>query len=239
MNKNHVKFILDLEQEDTVFYDHLRLNALYWGLVSLDLLGELHQQEVDKNKAFVKSCWNSDGGFGGSPGHDSHLLFTLSAIQIYVLCQWPLDEIKVKVTDYIISLIKDNGAVAGDAWGEEDTRFVYCAVSGLSLLGSLSEFKNKNKTLEYIQSCCNFDGGYGSMPGAESHAGQVFCCVGALTILNRQDLILKKELSEWLAERQLPCGGLNGRPEKKEDVISKCLNLGLLLLVGVIITSND
>ena len=25
-------------------------------------------------------------------------------------------------------------------------------------------------------------------------------------------------LGWWLAERQLPCGGLNGRPEKKEDV---------------------
>ena len=34
----------------------------------------------------------------------------------------------------------------------------------------------------------------------------------------RDKLIAKKELSEWLAERQLPCGGLNGRPEKKEDV---------------------
>ena len=25
-------------------------------------------------------------------------------------------------------------------------------------------------------------------------------------------------LGWWLCERQLPCGGLNGRPEKKEDV---------------------
>ena len=27
--------------------------------------------------------------------------------------------------------------------------------------------------------CRNFDGGFGSVPGAESHAGQVFTCVGA------------------------------------------------------------
>jgi geranylgeranyl transferase type-2 subunit beta len=221
MNKNHVKYILDLDQEDTVLYDHLRLNALYWGLTSLDLLGQLQLQDLYKSKAFVKSCWNSDGGFGGSPGHDSHLLFTLSAIQIYVLCQWPIEEIKVKVTDYIKTLIKPNGAVAGDSWGEEDTRFVYCAVSGLSLLGSLKEFQDVDKIADYIHSCSNFDGGYGSIPGAESHAGQIFCCVGALTILERQDLIAKNELIEWLAERQLPCGGLNGRPEKKEDVFNK------------------
>lgn len=218
MNKKHVEYILGLDQEDTVLFDHLRLNALYWGLVSLDLLGELHQQDLSKSKDFVSKCWNSDGGFGGSIGHDSHLLFTLSAIQIYILCKWPIEEIKEKVSNYIISLIKENGAVAGDSWGEEDTRFVYCAVSGLSLLGSLNKFTFIDKTLEYIQSCCNFDGGYGSMPGAESHAGQVFCCVGALSILGRKDLIATKELVEWLAERQLPCGGLNGRPEKKEDV---------------------
>jgi hypothetical protein len=46
----------------------------------------------------------------------------------------------------------------------------------------------------------------------------VFCCVGALAILNQLHLVDKEALSWWLAERQLPCGGLNGRPEKKEDV---------------------
>lgn len=42
--------------------------------------------------------------------------------------------------------------------------------------------------------------------------------VGALTILGRVDLVQKDTLSWWLCERQLPNGGLNGRPEKLEDV---------------------
>jgi geranylgeranyl transferase type-2 subunit beta len=46
----------------------------------------------------------------------------------------------------------------------------------------------------------------------------VFCCVGALAIANALDRIDKDILGWWLCERQLPCGGLNGRPEKKEDV---------------------
>ena len=162
MNTNHVKFILDLDKEDTVLYDHLRLNALYWGLSSLDLLGQLHLQDLEKSKEFVKNCLNSDGGFGGSPGHDSHLLFTLSAIQIYILCGWSLEEIRVTTTNYILNLYnEENGSFAGDIWGEEDTRFVYCAISGLKLLGSMNQFKSVLKTLEYIQSCRNFDGGYG------------------------------------------------------------------------------
>jgi geranylgeranyl transferase type-2 subunit beta len=46
----------------------------------------------------------------------------------------------------------------------------------------------------------------------------VFVCVAALTILDRLDVVDSDTLAWWLAERQLPNGGLNGRPEKLEDV---------------------
>lgn len=46
----------------------------------------------------------------------------------------------------------------------------------------------------------------------------VFVCVAALTILDHLDVVDEETLGWWLAERQLPCGGLNGRPEKLEDV---------------------
>jgi len=66
--------------------------------------------------------------------------------------------------------------------------------------------------------CKNFDGSFGVIPGAESHAGQTFCCVGALAICNALDTIDKDLLGWWLAERQVKDGGLNGRPEKLADV---------------------
>lgn len=43
-------------------------------------------------------------------------------------------------------------------------------------------------------------------------------CVAALAILDRLDVIDEETLGWWLCERQLPNGGLNGRPEKLEDV---------------------
>lgn len=46
----------------------------------------------------------------------------------------------------------------------------------------------------------------------------VFVCVAALAILDRLDVIDTDSLSWWLSERQLPNGGLNGRPQKLEDV---------------------
>ncbi len=48
--------------------------------------------------------------------------------------------------------------------------------------------------------------------------GKVFVCVAALAIVDRLDLVDSSTLAWWLAERQLPNGGLNGRPEKLEDV---------------------
>lgn len=72
--------------------------------------------------------------------------------------------------------------------------------------------------MAHVQACGNFDGGYGVSPGAESHAGQIYTCVGALAIAGRLDLVDRDRLGGWLSERQLPNGGLNGRPEKLEDV---------------------
>lgn len=126
---------------------------------------------------------------------------------------------------------------AGDQFGEIDTRFLYIAVNALSLLGHLHEL-DVEKTVGYIRRCKNFDGGYGAREGAESHASQgkftcrcvvviapdlsglppVFVCVAALAILDRLDEVDHETLAWWLSERQLPNGGLNGRPEKLEDV---------------------
>jgi geranylgeranyl transferase type-2 subunit beta len=143
----------------------------------------------------------------------------------------------------VVARQRPDGSFEGDHWGEVDTRFSYCALSCLSLLGRLDAV-NVELAVQFIDTCQNFDGGFGSIPGAESHAGQstsmilipfsifllvfsfhksldsslVFCCVGALAIVDRLDVVDRDLLAWWLAERQLPNGGLNGRPEKLEDV---------------------
>eukprot|EP01156_Anaeramoeba_ignava_P020692 Anaeramoba_ignava/c16885_g1_i1.p1 GENE.c16885_g1_i1~~c16885_g1_i1.p1 ORF type:complete len:230 (-),score=45.15 c16885_g1_i1:32-721(-) len=123
-----------------------------------------------------------------------------------------------KISDFVASLQQSDGSFAGDIWGEIDTRFSYCALSCLSLLGKLHKI-NLEKAVEFILRCKNFDEGFGAIPDAESHAGQVFCCVGALAIANALDKIDFDKLGWWLAERQVKeNGGLNGRPEKKSDV---------------------
>lgn len=73
---------------------------------------------------------------------------------------------------------------------------------------------NVDKAVEFIKSCMNFDGGFGSRPLSESHAGLVYCCVGFLSITQKLDIIEADKLGWWLCERQLPSGGLNGKLRK-------------------------
>lgn len=74
-----------LQRRDELEYwltEHLRLNGVYWGLTALHLLGHPDALSRDKTIDFVLSCQNTDGGFGAAPKHDSHMLYTTSAIQI-------------------------------------------------------------------------------------------------------------------------------------------------------------
>jgi geranylgeranyl transferase type-2 subunit beta len=150
---------------------------------------------------------------------------------------------KLKVAQYLAGLQQPNGTFAGDRWGETDTRFLYAALMALSLLNMLPSQRpdqpalvNVGAATDYIKSCQNSDGGFGVAPGAESHSGQVFTCVSALAIAGELDSYLgedgKDRLAAWLSERQLPSGGLNGRPEKLVDVCYSWWVLTGLALIG-------
>jgi len=166
------------------------------------------------------------------------MLYTVSAVQILAMIDG-FDDLdrrgkanRRQVAHFISNLQnKDTGEFAGDEWGETDTRFLYGALMALSLL-DLTSLVDVDRALHHVQACGNFDGGYGVRPGAESHAGQVFTCVGALSIAGRLDLVDKDKLGSWLSERQLQNGGLNGRPEKLEDVCYGWWVLSSLAMIG-------
>jgi len=183
------------------------------------------------------------------------------------------DRLDVDATATFVSGLQNrDGSFRGDAWGEVDTRFTYCALSCLALLGRLPPLPPEadegeeggggdddddgggaapaaatvdvRAAVRYVMSCRNFDGGFGCVPGAESHAGQVFCCVGALSIARSLHLLDGDGeddvdggcgadlLSWWLAERQCDSGGLNGRPEKQADVCYSWWILSALSIMG-------
>jgi len=234
----HVSYIqsLDNHKDDLAYHltSHLRIHGIYWGLTALCIMGEQDALPRDAMVDYVMSCWDDEaGGFGAHPDHDAHIHSTLSAIQILVT-QDATDRLDIeRVTQFIISLENEDGSFSGDRFGETDTRFSYIAMNALSLLGTLDKLSadKVEKAVLHICSCRNFDGGFGSNPGAESHAGQVFVCVAALAILDRMEEIDTQMLAWWLAERQLPNGGLNGRPEKLEDV---CYSFWVLSALSIL-----
>ncbi len=85
----HVKYIqsLDTKKDEYEYWltEHLRLNGLYWGLTALHLLGHPEALPRDEVVDFVLSCQHDNGGFGAAPGHDAHMLSTVSAVQILAM----------------------------------------------------------------------------------------------------------------------------------------------------------
>lgn len=107
---------------------------------------------------------------------------------------------------------------------------------GIALITALSQDNlsviHMDKAVEFVMSCCNADGGFGSKPNAESHAGLIYCCVGFLSITRQLHRLDVEKLCWWLCERQLPSGGLNGRPEKLPDVCYSWWVLSSLSILG-------
>ena len=239
--EDHLQFIQKYQklQEDPDVIDvklleHLTMSAYYWAICATKLITSENVLETDKILSFVVRCQHPNGGFGGAIGHDPHLLYTLSAIQILVMLGKLHLINKTTVVQYIKSLELPDGSFAGDEYGEIDTRFSYCAVSALSLLKEL-QVVDINNVVNFVMKCHNFDGGFGSYIGSESHGGQIFTCIGTLSICGKLDILTQKEinlLAWWLSERQLPNGGLNGRPEKKEDVCYSWWNVSSLQMIN-------
>ena len=208
--------------EDSLAYEyavseHLRMSGVFWAATALDLVDQLGTLDRDQIIQFCLDCQHECGGFGGNVGHDPHVLYTLSAVQLLCLFD-ALEKIDTpRVLKYLAGLQLPDGSFQGDEWGEIDTRFSYCALCCASLLGKLDAL-NVAAAVGFIKECENFDGGYGCVPGGESHAGQVFTCVGALAIAGEVSACNQDLLGWWLCERQTPGGGLNGRPQKEADV---------------------
>ncbi|KAL3321060.1 hypothetical protein Ciccas_000262 [Cichlidogyrus casuarinus] len=239
--EKHKKFLLKVSTKSDPTKDFLKMSGIYWCLTALDLMNAKDLLDKDAIIEFVKCCINEDGGISPAPLHDSHLLSTLSAVQILAIYD-RIDILEInKVVQFVTGLQQSDGSFAGDKWLEIDTRFSFCALATLKLLGQLPpEQKDTilaidlNKASDYLVKCQNADGGFGTRPGSESHAGQAYCVLGALSILQQLHRLDSKRASFWLAERQLLSGGLNGRPQKKPDVCYSWWVLSSLSMLGKI-----
>jgi hypothetical protein len=62
--------------------EYLRMSGIYWGLTAIELIGNLERMNKQEVLDFIKVCQDDSGGISASTGHDPHLLYTLSAVQV-------------------------------------------------------------------------------------------------------------------------------------------------------------
>ncbi|KAJ9539929.1 hypothetical protein OSB04_026435 [Centaurea solstitialis] len=125
---------------------------------------------------------------------------------------------------------------------ETDLRFVYCAAVISSMLDDWSGM-DKEKAKNYILSCQSYDGGFGLLPGQESHGGATYCAVASLRLMGliEDDLISRYTSSsiidvplllDWCLQRQADDGGFQGRPNKVSDTCYAFWVGGVLRILG-------
>lgn len=113
------------------------MSGAYWAIGSYQLLGNSMHERKDEMVKFIKACQHPCGGFGGNYGHDPHVTTSLYALLILAMFD-SCEAIDLqKLAEYFQGLQNEDGSFMGDHSGEVDTRFSYCAISGLSLMNRL------------------------------------------------------------------------------------------------------
>lgn len=69
--------------------EFLRMSGVYWGVTALDIMGQVDRIDRTTIIEFIKRCQNPiTGGVSPCEGHDPHILYTLSAVQVSILAHF-------------------------------------------------------------------------------------------------------------------------------------------------------
>ncbi|KAL3523800.1 hypothetical protein ACH5RR_016634 [Cinchona calisaya] len=245
-----------------------RLTLAYFIIVGFDVLGSLDRIDKDAVIKWVLSLQahpkNEDElnkgqfyGFHGSRSsqfqsnvegvsvpNGSHLASTYCALAILKTVGYDLSLIdSTPILESMKNLQQSDGSFMPIHSGAEtDLRFLFCAVSICFMLGNWSGM-DREKAKEYIISCQSYDGGFGLIPGSESHGGATYCAVASLRLMGfiEDDLLSKitspciidvPMLVDWSLQRQAGDGGFQGRPNKPTDTCYAFWVGGVLKILG-------
>ncbi|XP_072959704.1 geranylgeranyl transferase type-1 subunit beta isoform X2 [Typha angustifolia] len=254
--ERHIAFLeMMLEElpEEYATQEINRLTLAYFAVSGLAILRALDRVDKDQIASWVLSFQShprdnfdlDNGQFFGFSGsrtsqffsHNSeisshnvsNLASTYSALAILKMVGYDLSDIDSEAL--LISMRKlqqSDGSFMPICFGaERDLRFVYCAAAISFMLNNWTGM-DKEKAKEYILKCQSYDGGFGLVPGAESHGGAAYCAVAALQLMGflESDISSISAVSspidvplliEWSLQRQVTDGGFQGRANKPSD----------------------
>ncbi|GER26257.1 ubiquitin-conjugating enzyme E2 [Striga asiatica] len=227
-----------------------RLTLAYFvvcGLNILSALDRIDKEEVinwvlslqahPKNRATLES--GQFYGFHGSRSsqfqsndtgaaslNGSHLASTYCALAILKTVGYDLSLIDAELLLRSMKNLQqaDGCFIPIHTGGEADLRFVYCAAAICSMLNNWSGM-DREKAKEYIINCQSYDGGFGLIPGSESHGGATYCAVASLKLMGflEEDLPSKNICSHiinvpLLLDWSLQYGGFSKLPRSFPDL---------------------
>ncbi|PKA61897.1 Protein farnesyltransferase subunit beta [Apostasia shenzhenica] len=269
--ERHVAFLemmLERLPEDYESQEINRLTLAYFAISGLAVLDALDQVNREQLISWVLSFQEEPGneadsknaefyGFGGSMSSKllkndrkvlyyncSHLASTYCALAILKLIGYSLSSINFEpILTSMRGLQQPDGSFIPIHIGAEaDLRFVYCAAAICFMLNNWTGM-DKARAKEYIMKCQSYDGGFGLVPGAESHGGATYCAVAALHLMGflRSDCLYESSqpciidiplLLHWSLQRQSFNGGFQGRANKASDTCYAFWVGGVLKIIG-------
>ncbi|KAL8463135.1 hypothetical protein ACS0TY_033967 [Phlomoides rotata] len=252
----HINYLLMMYQMLPSPYQDQEINRLtlaYFVISGLDVLSALDRIDKDavinwvlslqahpKNGTILEngefygfhgsrsSQFQSNDNAAATP-NGSHLASTYCALAILKTVGYDLSLVDAKLLlNSMKNLQQPDGCfIPIHIGGEKDLRFVFCAAAICSMLKDWSGM-NREKAKEYIRNCQSYDGGFGLIPGSESHGGATYCAVASLKLMEfiEEDLLSKKAscdtinvplLLDWSLQKQAQDGGYQGRANKPTD----------------------
>uniref|UniRef100_A0A7N0V576 Geranylgeranyl transferase type-1 subunit beta n=1 Tax=Kalanchoe fedtschenkoi TaxID=63787 RepID=A0A7N0V576_KALFE len=174
----------------------------------------------------------------------SHLASTYSALSILKIIGFDFSKLgAATILTSMKNLQQPDGSFMPIHIGAEmDVRFIYCAAAICSMLNDWSGM-DRQRAMEYIAKCQSYDGGFGLVPGSESHGGATYCAVASLQLMGfiEDDFLLTTQsasiinfplLLEWSLQRQSDDGGYQGRSNKDSDTCYAFWIGGTLKILG-------
>jgi geranylgeranyl transferase type-2 subunit beta len=138
---------------------------LYGAFNALSILNMMHLIDVDKAVSHLQACINLDGGFGRSPGEESHAGQIFTCVAALAIAR-RLDLIDHdRLAAWLSERQLPNGGLNGRPEKLEDVCYSWWVMSSIAVLGKL-DWIDGSKLTSFILKCQDPDhGGIADRPG--------------------------------------------------------------------------
>lgn len=215
---NRVLVLLPTEQEK---HDGSHISIVYFCVLALSVLGSLPEAALIAQ--YLDGLWLGNGYKTSTSYLNSPEMASLSAtyfalaIKRMLGLELPSKDERQKIMRFVEQCLCSNGEFRATALksSERSLRHTYSAHAIAQLLQCQPVWLEKSA--KFVLSCQGYEGGFGDSGGQESHAGLTFCALASLKIAQYENQIHPRIIN-YLAKRQTPEGGHNGRPNKLSDI---------------------